>query len=165
MSEKTSKQQIRLYPCKGSLTYNMIHKIPLNKFDNKEYLEKKKKEIAEFRKKRLNEYSLLDERRYYFTLEQFEDFLKNENFDIEVCNINNIRKIEAGERHKREEERIRQDEEYYRSLQIYRQDEINFSGNYFNNSSSYIEDTESYSDILSETSHENYMDTGEWETV
>jgi hypothetical protein len=40
-------------------------------------------------KKKLIKYVLLDEKRYVFSFNDFTDYMNNDNFNIENCNINN----------------------------------------------------------------------------
>ena len=103
------RTNIKLYPGVNSLTWRMIHKKPLMTKEEKEEmlkrkkLEKEKKEA--FRKKRMNEYNLLDERHYYFTFEQYCQFLEDENFDIEQCHISTIREKERIEEERKKKEK------------------------------------------------------------
>ena len=40
------------------------------------------------REKRLLDYNMLDDRNYYFTPQDFDHFLNDETFDVDLCNIN-----------------------------------------------------------------------------
>jgi len=44
----------------------------------------------ELRDMRLNQYSQLDDRKYCFTINDFDNYLSQENFDIKKCSIKNI---------------------------------------------------------------------------
>ena len=74
----------------------------------KQYLDIIKKK-QEFQKKRLLEYSLLDEKKYFFTFEQYEDFLINKHFDITKCLIENIKKKEEQDQIKKEQQFIQEE--------------------------------------------------------
>ena len=118
------------YPQKGSLVWCGHKGVPYyTKKSREEFLKyraQKKKEEEEFRQKRMEEYNLLDDRRYIFTFEQYCEFLKDKDFDIEQCSVENVIKREREERLRKEaeEERKRIEEErLIEELRNYEEDE------------------------------------------
>ena len=101
----------------------------------KERLEKERLEKENLRKERLSEYSFIDDRWYYFTWNDFQNYLTNKDFNIEKCFIPNIierEKREEKERIKREEEeRIIQERKEMRELEYLRNYDENDYLNYF----------------------------------
>ena len=87
----------------------------------KEASERKKQELEKLKKKRLDEYTFIDDKQYYFTWDDFQNYLVNSDFNIEKCYIPNIiekEKHEEGERLKREEEeRLKREEEERKQLE------------------------------------------------
>ena len=132
------QKNLKLYPCKGSLTWRMIKGLPLQTKEEKEKLvQKNKLAMAKrnaLREKRFMEYYYLDERQYFFTFKQYIDFLENENFDVEQCNIRNIREREEKERIEKEE-LDRQHEIKIRSKlrELKNHEEIDYYNYYYNN--------------------------------
>ena len=71
-----------------AILYNKIdiNSIILSLFSHKNPATTKNTKIN--REKRLLDYNLLDDRNYYFTSQDFDNFLNNETFNIDLCNIN-----------------------------------------------------------------------------
>ena len=93
----------------------------------KEESDKNKSYLENLRKKRLAEYSYIDEKQYYFTWNDFQNYLTNKDFDIEKCYIPNIIVRENKER----EERMKREEEERNQLEYLRNYDVNDYINYF----------------------------------
>ena len=109
------------------------------KIFQKEELIRKKRDLDDLKKKRLAEYSFIDDKYYYFTWNDFQNYLTNKDFNIEKCYIPNIIKREKRE----EEERRQREEEERRQIEYLENYDDNDYLNYFYEEEAFIlSDTE-----------------------
>lgn len=129
----------------------------------KENYQKQKLEKKNLRERRLMEYHFIDDKNYYFTWEDFQNFLIDKNFNISKCYIPNIIEREQIENRlrieKEEKERIQKEEEdrlYLEYLKNY--NEYDYE-NYFYEEEPFISDEEI---IVYESDEEGYYSNDEF---
>lgn len=114
----------------------------------REKLEIDKLDRENLRKKRFEEYSSIDDKRYYFTWEDFQNYLTVKDFNIKKCFIPNIIKKEKQEEKDRleqdERERIKQEMDEIIYLEYLRNYNENDYINYFYEDESFVSDSEEY---------------------
>jgi len=123
---------------------SLIHEIVKNEdIFNPEFLrkfrEKRKQELKENLEKcknsRLNQYyELIDSGNYYFTPSQKQEFLDNDDFDIEVCSMHNVMEQRRREYYEYEQDEYNREywEEKEREREI-QEEEDNFRASKYNN--------------------------------
>lgn len=111
----------------------------MREFEQIEFLKDKEKKIN-LREQRLKDYNTIDDKWYYFTWDDFQDYLVNVDFDISKCYIPNIiarEKQEEENKRKIIEEQNKLELEY---LNDYHEDDYD---NYFYENEAFISDNES----------------------
>ena len=106
------------------------------------------KKFRIFQREKFKAYSSIDDKRYYFTWEDFQNYLTVKDFNIKKCFIPNIIKKEKQEEKDRleqdERERIKQEMDEIIYLEYLRNYNENDYINYFYEDESFVSDSEEY---------------------
>jgi len=119
------------------------------------------------REKKLLDYNMLDDRNYCFTPQDFDNFLNDETFNIELCNINSpLFKNKETDYETYQETHNKTHYKNYIENTSYNKftDRLEDYYLYINHVDQYI-DNENYEDYSDNYQHENYSDSSDEELI